>query len=163
MKMAEKLIEFSDGSYLTFDDGKFDSWCVYLRMPNGESWIPKDVEYFEWLVEYGKQYGSNKIYNDFIKFYDVTTQEVEESVKRIIDEISLSYGDDREMMKKIFSIIYMAMIAENNKKNTKLGKRIKRLGIYCLLVKGYDAKQAASFMRHMKAYEIDKLCKQFGF
>ena len=132
-------------------------------MPNGESWIPKDVEYFKKLVEYGKKYGSTKIYNDFIKIYDVTNQEVEENVKCIIDEISLSYGDNRERIKKIFSIIYMAMIAENNKKNTKLGKRIKRLGIYCLLIQGYDVKRAATFMRHMKACEIDKLCKQFGF
>ena len=63
----------------------------------------------------------------------------------------------------IFSILYMAMIAEERKKNTRLGKRIKRLGIHKLLIEKSNVLDAANFMRGMGWREIDSLCRARGF
>ena len=65
--------------------------------------------------------------------------------------------------KSIFSILYLAMISEENKKNTKLGKRIKRLGIYSLLKENKSVEESATFMKKMKWREIDKMCIERGF
>ena len=63
----------------------------------------------------------------------------------------------------LFSILYMAMISEEKKRNTKLGKRIKRLGVHKLLIEGKDIYEAANFMKGMKWRDIDQLCKERGF
>ena len=55
------------------------------------------------------------------------------------------------------------MIAEENKAFTKLGKRIKRLGVYTLLIEKKPLKYSTNFMRGKRWREIDKLCKERGF
>ena len=63
----------------------------------------------------------------------------------------------------MFSILYLAMISEENKENSKLGKRIKRLGIYSLLKENKTIEESATFMKGMKWREIDKICIERGF
>ena len=63
----------------------------------------------------------------------------------------------------LFSTLYMTMISEEQKQYTKLGKRIKRLGVYALLKENKTALEAAEFMKGMNWREIDKLCKERGF
>jgi hypothetical protein len=36
--MGQIVTQFSDGSYLEYDKGSFDAWCVYL--------LCKDKDYF---------------------------------------------------------------------------------------------------------------------
>jgi len=80
-----------------------------------------------------------------------------------ITTLSTSYGNSALTVDVIFSIIYMAMISEEQKAYTKLGKRIKRLGIHKLLVDGVPVNKAANFMRGMKWREIDEICSELGF
>ena len=63
----------------------------------------------------------------------------------------------------MFTILYMAMIAEEKKEHTKLGKRIKRLGVHKLLVERVPVSEAANFMRGMGWREIDRMCREYGF
>ena len=46
---------------------------------------------------------------------------------------------------------------------TKLQHRIKRLGVYTMLIKGKDPEYSANFMKNMPWYEIDELCIEDGF
>ena len=62
-----------------------------------------------------------------------------------------------------FTIIYAGMIAEENKANTILKKRIKRLGMHQLLLENYKAEDAANFSRNKKWKELDAIMKQKGF
>ena len=62
-----------------------------------------------------------------------------------------------------FSIIYMGMVAEENKAFTKLGKRVKRLGVHQVLVDKLNYNDAASFSRGKKWYDISEECNQKGF
>jgi len=55
------------------------------------------------------------------------------------------------------------MVAENVKKNTRLGKRIKRLGVHDLLLESGEVAHAAHFMRGLGWREIDVLCRARGF
>jgi hypothetical protein len=57
----------------------------------------------------------------------------------------------------------MGMIAEENKENTILGKRIKRLGMYQTLIEGLPAEMSANFSRGMKWKQLDKECTKRGF
>ncbi len=82
---------------------------------------------------------------------------------RKIDEISESYGEIALEFSKIFTILYMGMLAEENKEGTRLGKRIKRLGVHKLLLEGQTVNESANFMRGMNWRQIDALCKERGF
>ena len=139
--MREKVINFKNGVSLEFASGSFDDWCVYLTDAEGKRSAPKDEDYFTALKLFSNKYGAEKIYKDFVSFY----------------------GDDCIDLEIIFSILYMGMIAEENKKNTRLGKRIKRLGLYTLLVEDETIFKSANFMRGMTWRTIDALCKERGF
>lgn len=161
--MGQLIKSFSDGSFLEYDRGSFDDWCVYLTNKDGRRKPPRDVDYFRQLKELAKTYGVERIYNDYICVYELTGKLVEKDVLDEISRIALPYMDDALIVDIILSILYMAMIAEERKKNTRLGKRIKRLGIYVLLIENRSVGEAANFMRGMGWREIDTLCRERGF
>lgn len=161
--MTKLIKTFSDGSKLEYDKGSFDDWCVYLTRPNVARYAPRDFQYFERLSKYALIYGKDKVYNDFVSIYDVTTKTLESSILNKIEQIASSYGDISVDVAIDFTIIYMGMIAEENKKYTKLGKRVKRLGVYQVLKEGMPSLQSANFSRGMKWQEIDAICRERGF
>ena len=161
--MRQMIKKFADGSFLEYDRGSFDDWCVYFTQPSGSRRPPRDTDYFSALKSYAAKYGVQKIYNDYVLVYELTGKRVEAESLRQITEISRWYDQDALQIDIIFSILYMAMIAEEQKKNTRLGKRIKRLGIYVLLIENKTVSEAANFMRGMGWKEIDGLCRQRGF
>jgi len=161
--MGEMIKEFNDGSYLEYDQGSFDGWCVYLTKTDGTRKPPRDIDYFQQLKNLANTYGSDRVYEDYVKVYELTGKSVEDYVLNLISEISNGYGADSLELDIIFSILYMAMIAEENKAFTRLGKRIKRLGIYKLLIENNSVYQSANFMRGMGWREISDLCNERGF
>ena len=156
---------FQDGSYLEYADGNFDQWCVYMVNPAKKFRRPPlDVDYFGFLLEQSKTFGAQKIYDDFVAFYNLTRKQVEKSVLEYIDHIAaVGYGEKYLEFAKIYTILYMGMLAEENKAYTKLGKRIKRLGMHMLLLEGQPVAYAANFMRGMNWRQIDAMCKERGF
>lgn len=154
---------YSDGSFLEYDSGKFDDWCVYHTDKNGERKAPRDTEYFREIKNLAKQYGTEKVYQDFVKVYDsVNRDDIRTSLENISD-VAETYEGNIIKTDTLYTILFMGMLAEENKKNTKIGKRIKRLGIHKLLIEDEPVKTAANFMRGMKWKEIDKMCKERGF
>lgn len=155
---------FKDGSFLEYAEGNFDNWCVYMVNPSkGFRQPPRDIHYFEFLRKQASIYGNERVYNDFVSIYNLTGKEVEPDVLRKIDEISESYGEIALEFSKIFTILYMGMLAEEKKEGTRLGKRIKRLGVHKLLLEGQTVNESANFMRGMNWRQIDALCKERGF
>lgn len=157
--------KFSDGSHLEYASGNFDQWCVYMVNPSKNYRRPPlDVDYFGFLKEQSRTYGAEKIYNDFVVFYEQTRKTVEQRVLDLIEHIAvLGYGDKWLEFTKIFTILYMGMLAEENKAFTRLGKRIKRLGMHKLLIENESVGEAANFMRGMGWRQIDAMCKERGF
>ena len=161
--MGRETKRFSDGSFLEYDEGNFDEWCVYFTGPNGERTPPRDTDYFQQLKDLADTYGAETVYNDYVKVYDLTGKFPEASALNQISNIAKCYGKDALKVDIVFSILYMAMIAEENKAHTRLGKRIKRLGIYRLLFEGCSVQHSADFTRGMGWREISAMCNQRGF
>lgn len=161
--MEEIIKRFNNGSFLKYGIGSFDEWCVYFVTAENISKPPKDKEYFTFLKSMARNFDKNKIYSDFVLIYDQTKDFVDEKVLELITNISSFYYDNSLEVDIVFSILYLAMIAEEKKKFTKLGKRIKRLGIYTLLIEDKDVEYSANFMKGKKWQEIDCLCKLRGF
>lgn len=164
--MGNVVKNFEDGSYLEYDRGGFDDWCVYLVKSDGSRNAPTDTGYFNQLKQFAAQYSADKVYKDFVSVYSLTGKKVEQAALDQITKIASSYnkktGDALEM-DIVFTILNMAMIAEENKQYTKLGKRIKRLGVHMVLVENVDVAKAATCMNGKKWKEIDEMCRERGF
>ena len=148
---------------IEFDTGSFDNWCVYVTKPGLAKYAPTDIEYFSWLKQQSIIFGAAKIFNDFISFYELTGKEIEITVLDKITYLSNDYGSVTEEANTWFTVIYAGMIAEENKTNAILKKRIKRLGMHQLLLENFTLEEAANFSKNKKWQELDLLMKQKGF
>ena len=155
---------FENGSFLEYDRGIFDDWCVYYTDSHGVRNPPKDLDYFKQLQKLSRVYGNKKMYEDFSIIYKITTKIIDKTVLEKITDIASSYKDEHKLSVDIlYTTLYMAMVAEENKANTKLGKRIKMIGVYSLLFESKDVNHATNFMRGMNWRQIDALCRERGF
>lgn len=155
---------YADGSCLEYNYGTFDKWCVYYIDKNGNTTAPKDIDCFKYLGKFADKYGKSRIYDDFVEIYHNTDKNINKNVLECIENIARKYDkEDREEIDKTFTTIYMAMISEERKANTKLGKRIKRLGIHVLLIENQTIEESATFMIGKNWHEIDEICKRRGF
>ncbi len=161
--MGQFVKKFADGSYLEYGRGRFDDMCVYLTESNGVRRAPRDADYFARLAQFAARYGADTIYEDYVRVYDQTSASVEEATLQAISHIASAYGADALEIEKTLACIYLAMIAEDCKKHTKLGKRIKRIGVHRLLVENWSVSDSANFMRDMGWRAIDALCRERGF
>lgn len=161
--MGQRLKTFADGSFLEYDQGNFDKWCVYLTDAHGSRRALRDVDYFSKLQRYNQRIRNGVIYEDFIKVYDMVGKVPNLAHMEQITELTRHYGGDAVPLDIIFSLLYMAMISEENREHTKLGKRIKRLGMYQMLALEMTPREAADYSRGMGWRDIDKLCKEYGF
>lgn len=155
---------FSDGSFLEFAQGSFDEWCVYVTTPAGLRRPPRDRNYFSSLQRLGALFGPQRIYHDFVQVYDRTGTHVDQEVFSLIAAIASGYPPNYTLqVEQVLSILYLTMIAEENKANTRLGRRIKRLGVHCLLFENISVEEAADFTRGMPWRDIASLCQERGF
>lgn len=161
--MGQIIKTFSDGSFLEYDRGGFDDWCVYLTNASGSRRPPRDTDYFTQLKDLAGQFGTDKVYGDYVKVYNLTGRQVNRDSLERITMLSKEYKKSAIQVDIIFSILYMAMIAEERKAGTRLGKRIKRLGIHKLLIEDRPVDEAANFMRGMGWRDIACLCEERGF
>jgi hypothetical protein len=146
-----------------FDTGSFDDWCVYLTKPGMPRYAPTDIEYFSWLKQQSLISGTAKIYNDFISFYELTTIKIDKTILDKITTLSNDYDTAAEEVDIWFTVIYAGMIAEENKANAILKKRMKRLGMHQLLLENFKSEDAANFSKNKKWTELDILMRQKGF
>lgn len=117
--MGQVIKKFSDGYVAEYDHGQFDEWCVYLTNENKKH-PPKDTEYFRRLSEFAEIYGAEVIYDSFVEIYDRTGKTLDMELVNDITDITSKYNDAALSMDKIFTVIYMGMVAEENKRGTKL-------------------------------------------
>lgn len=160
------MITRFDNASVIFDQGSFDEWCVYI-VDGNERFAPTDSWYFSILLEFSKDRDAGAIYTDFVKIYEQTTEAVAEDVLMLIHDISTQYADPARA-RIIFTTLYYGMIAEENKKNDKgeklpLRRRIKRLGVYMVLMEGIQPQVAANYSRGLGADYLDKVCFYRGF
>jgi hypothetical protein len=146
-----------------FDKGKFDNWCVYLTKTGEAKYAPTDIEYFSRLKELSNVHGEGKIYNDFIRYYQLTDKTINQNILSLITTIADEYNADAEEMDIWFTVIYAGMVAEENKEFAILKKRIKRLGMRQVLLENVLPRDAANFSKGKRWKTLDSLMKQKGF
>lgn len=155
--------EFLNGVKVGFETGSFDDWQVNIIDQNGEKHAPLDREYFSELLVLKDLIGAEETYELFVKIFEKTEKTVDPRVIRFISEVAEELNEIKSDIDILFTIIYYTMIAEENKSFTKLGKRIKRLGIHQILIEGMNERTAANYSKGMKWREIDSLCQERGF
>ena len=158
--------KFDDGSALHYKQGQFDEWCVSYEYAKGYFYAPRDEKYFQVLKNTAEKYGYDRVYQDFVHIYDKTGDKIEQSVLDEIESIAKSYTDhfgQRLDIQLMFVILYAAMVAEENKEKTKLGKRVKRHGVCLLLFEHKTPKEAANFDKGRNWREIAEMCEKYGF
>ena len=161
--MARLIKKFNGGEVLEYDSGSFDDYCVYLKKPGEERYAPRDTEYFNQLVELGKLFTPKVVYDDFVSFYSKTNKSIEQKVLDHITEISQKYNSKASEVEIVYTILYASMIAEMNKQYSRLGKRVKRLGVHQVLFEGYSVYSAANFSKGKPWRELDEYCRKRGF
>jgi len=161
--MSQKLNSFSNGGFIEFDSGCFDGWCVFVTTPGSKRFAPTDVQYFSRLKELGEKFGPQKIYDDFVVIYNRTSKNIDSKVFELIAVLSRFYNSDGAEMELWLNVIYAGMIAEENKGNAILKKRIKRLGIHQVLVDNISPEKAAVFSKGKKWKELDEIMRLKGF
>lgn len=161
IRLVKNLI---NGRSITFDKGKFDEWCVYVVEANGFRKAPFDETYFSDLYRISQRYEANKVYNDFVQIYNLTSQHIDESVLHLIDLIVKTYKDDDQILiEQWMTVLYAGMIAEENKNRAILKKRVKHLGMYQVLILRMPAKEAAKFSYGKSWRELDAIMRGYGF
>lgn len=162
--MSTIIKQLVNNRQVIFDSGSFDDWCVYLVEENGSKKAPFDVEYFADLKNISEHYEPDKIYNDFVEIYNKTSKIIDQNILSLIDRLVSAYREEHQaLVEQWFVVIYAGMIAEENKRNAILKKRIKRLGMHQTLKLGYEPKIAANFSKGKKWRELDEIMKSLGF
>jgi hypothetical protein len=161
--MGELIAKFSDGSYLEFSRGRFDAYCVFEVTPDGKRVPPRDTDYFNTLIRCGEVLSKRQVYDDFVVVYELTSNVLDAQVIKTISDLAERYSSAQLDFSKAMTMVYAGMIAENNKAFTKLGKRIKRLGLFMLLNEDGAVEFSANFMRGKGWQEIDRMCRERGF
>lgn len=161
--MTKLVKELKNSKKVVFETGSFDEWCVYIVNKSNKNALT-DAQCFTFLKTMASTYTAEKVYNDFVKIYDNTGSDIDTEALVIIDSIVETYKpNDRNDVEEFFTFLYAAMISEENKENTKLGKRIKRLGVYQAIMENFTANDAANFSKGKKWKELDKIMQEKGF
>ena len=161
--MSRKINDLNNGGFIEFDSGCFDGWCVFVSKPGEKRFAPTDVHYFTRIKEISEKFGPQKVYDDFVVIYNRTSKNIDPKVFDLILTLSRFYGDKTMEMELWFNVLYAGMIAEENKENAILKKRIKRLGIHQVLIDGIPPEKAAVFSKGKKWKELDEIMVTKGF
>lgn len=157
----ELVKRFTPDIALYFVEGDFDRWCIHIEHPHYPQ-RPKDSWYFQRLKDYAETMGIVTVYDDFVSYYNETSNRVENYILDIIEELSKKYPDPLEA-ELTHVILYMGMIAEENKQFAVLKSRIKRLGVHHALIEGQSAETAANASRGFHWLDLNEMCLERGF
>jgi hypothetical protein len=123
---------------------------------------PGYMENLRQLQIFAAQYSPERIYRDFVKIYDVTEYNISSDTLALIAEASESYGDNGGDISYLFTMIYFAMLSEQRRRDTKLGKRVIRLAVYQALFDTLNSEEV-TYYPPRKWWLIDAQCSQMGF
>lgn len=156
--------KLSNGYKIYFDVGNFDEWCVHIEDINGNKKRPTDIDYFQELYYLKQQYGSQYVYDSFCSVYDVVTKNWDLEAKRqcvdICKKVAQNYEEDTLLLWLTF---FMTMVAEENKKNMILKKRIKRLAVHKILLFDEPINVVAKSMDGVGWRILDAEMQKYGF
>ena len=154
---------FEDGEETFFNEGKIDEWKVSLRK-GWRYWSPRDVDYFNELYSLGERYGFEFTYAVFLyvcySVYPCKWNGIDRIRFERVCKIADAHFEEDTL--KLWMTLYLTMLAEENKKNTKLGKTIKNLAVYKILLLGEDIETVAGEMYGKRHYMLQEEMDMYG-
>lgn len=155
--------------HICFAPGSFDDFCAWTRLDyNGNTYYakPPDTYYFELASQLGQAYSNSIIYSLIRQLYDAipirpsdnslipaVTPDLIQLIHTLANSLPDISANRGWCLNMLFHLCY-GMIAEENKKNTYLGKSIKLTGVYGLLFDGKSIDQAANENRGRTVSQI---------
>ncbi|MCW8107147.1 hypothetical protein OPS25_01345 [Alteromonas ponticola] len=161
-----ELKHFSDDSKFEFTRGNFDDWLVRYHSPEQDVIKPTDEQMLTEVLHIIAEQTVDSFYEAFCLVYERTSKSIDESIYDLIENICEPFITKRKhyyRLGKTLLLYYLTMVSEENKVNTKLGKRIKWLSVHQILFDGFQPNQAASYSRGKQYYEVAKSCTERGF
>lgn len=145
---------------ISYTKGAFDKYCVIINGRGFQMYAPTDKEYFQWIKALAHTYGVTQVYNDFCEIYDIVEQDLyRDKAMSLIIDIDTHYNEDTVLWWIVF---YMTMVAEENKEKAILGKRIKKLGVYNILIDEYKIDDVVQYMKGMRWQQLNELMMERG-
>jgi hypothetical protein len=153
--------EFDDGTSYKYKHGEFDKWYVgyynkdgvELKGKNGKG--IEDERAFKALLKISKDTGVDTVFNDIMEIFERTIPQIDpQTVSDFIYQLSLKYGDNKIKVQKLLQYLYLAMISEEMKEISILGKYMKLLGVYQTLIDGFEPAVAARFSDEVGVKEL---------
>jgi len=156
------IIAFNDKTYLCYTRGAFDSWRVtFLDSEGKQTSSPKDTAFFDYFISL-TQYGNTRerIFKEIKSLSRHISHNSPTELEYLRDEV-LMVGEllsipKEEILKfeKATMSLLAAMLSEEKKAFTKLGKKLKLLGLHQVLIGGMEPKVAANWSRGKPWVEI---------
>lgn len=156
-------VQLPNGKKIGFESGKFDEWQVNVVNENGSRKAPLDIDYFNELLILRDLIGVDKTYKLFLNIYDKVDKNVNNEVINFINSISEEYKQYEIELNLLLMTLYYTMIAEENRKYTRLGKKIKRLGVHQVLIENLSVRVAANYSKGLGWRDIEQECRNRGF
>lgn len=151
------------GRYIFFARGEFDDWAAYVCKHDDNDVLrcalPDDISYFELVVGLANQFGGKRIYDEMLSVYEHVRPNYDRAVLAYIEVISAAYGSYKDVVHHVYSWLYYAMVAEENKADTHLGGSIKMLALHRILNEGVSIEDAEEECRGMGWQRVRRLCE----
>ena len=146
---------FRDNTLLLYDRGSFDEYRVSfydnkLRYRSS----PNDAQFFTFLLKMGN---NEKVWQMIVELAGQIDKHTE------FQNITLPQLSGSLAAEKVFSALAAAMMAEERKAKSKLGRRVKLLGCHQVLQQKITPRVAAKWSRGKPWREIADECTRWGF
>lgn len=149
------IIPFQDSTFLAYTRGQFDNWRVTFMTKEGKAMeSPRDTYFFDYYLSLATpQVSTKKIFNalkhlsrHIRKDSPTEFEYLREEVVSVANQLLIPSEHHLRFEKATMSLL-AAMLSEEKKKFTKLGKKLKILGLYQVLVQGMAPEKAANWSR----------------
>ena len=127
-----------------------------------------DVEYLGGIRRIAREYGGDrrsKVWMSFYEIYDTIPQERNIEIDSLnvgaVEKAVSEYPEAKEAS-FVFYCLLGGMVAENNKADMILGKKVKALGVHQALYSDMEIGEIARYSRRKKWRELDRECRKRG-
>ena len=146
LKNPRIIKTFRNGHKLTFSRGKIDDYMVSVIRDGHLPMAPTDEWLFSKLAESEDR---ERVMNAILTIAGQINSHMSN-----LNDVTIPYDTLDE--EKLLSMIAAMMLAEEKKENTWLGKMIKVLGCWQILMEGFTPYQAANWSKERYPSEIRK-------
>ena len=163
--LSDKRImkEFPDATILFYAWGSFDKWCVFEGNAHNLNRAKplKDIEYFKQIKWLAEKYSPDHVWENFKYLYNAMADDMpEEYVCDRISDLAKNFPMNSLFADKLYTKLYLTMLAEERKENSMLGRSIKALGIHQVVKENMSPYVAANFSFNLPWRTIEGYCKE---